>query len=119
LASFVELNIMPLCLSSPERALTNKFFSFSAATVVALAVSLTLSHASCEEGPAVKGPAVREPVKPKSSDAPAQDLIPAPQWKPGDPIRLKRQPKGSNQPPVKEPAKDNDKKDRSEDKPRE
>ena len=68
----------------------------------------------------MKGPAVREPVKPKSSDAPAQGLIPAPQWKPGDPIRVKRQPKnGLDQPQVKEPAKDNDKKDRSEDKSRE
>ena len=119
MASFVELNITPPCLSSPQRALTNKFLSFSAAIVVALTISLTLSHAACEEGPAVKGPVVREPVKPKSSDAPAQGLIPAPQWKPGDPIRVKRQPQGSNQPPVKEPAKDNDKKDRSEDEPRE
>ena len=112
----------PLCRVLAPSIQTSKFLSFGAAITVALNIALTLSHAACEEaptvkGPAVKGPVVREPVKPKSSDVPPQDLTPAPQWKPGDPVRVKPRSKDSSQSPRDESAKDNEKKDRLNDQP--
>jgi hypothetical protein len=68
-----------------------------------LAACKPLAAGSGETGP-VQGPIVREPVAPKSSDTPVQELTPAPQWKPGEPIRVRPDLKTSAQPRVSEPV---------------
>src|SRR5215831_7547595 len=60
--------------------------------------------ASRDETGAVQGPIVREPVAPQSSDTPVQELTPAPQWKPGEPVRVRPDLKTSAQPRVSEPV---------------
>lgn len=72
---------------------------------LALAINQIPSHANADEEPSVKGPVVREPVKPKSSDVPMQGLPQAPKWKPGDPVRVMPDLKSSTKPKVGEPVK--------------
>jgi len=48
---------------------------------------------------------VSDPVSPKSSDTPAQELTPAPQWKPGDPVQVRPDLRETPPPPSSEPKK--------------
>jgi hypothetical protein len=72
------------------------------------------SRVECDEEPSVKGPVVHRSVTPQSSDAPARGQAPAPQWKPGEPVRVSPDLKESPQPgeeevgkpPVETPRKD-------------
>jgi hypothetical protein len=66
--------------------------------------SSKLIAASHNEAASAQGPIVREPVSPKSSDAPPQELTPAPQWKPGDPVQVRPDLKSSSQPRVSDPV---------------
>jgi len=69
--------------------------------------SSELISASYGEAAPAQGPIVRDPVSPKSSDAPAQELTPAPQWKPGDPVQVRPDLKSSSQPGVSDPVTPN------------
>ena len=76
-----------------------------AATVrgVGVLALLVAFGVNCDPVPA-EGPTVREPVTPKSIDGPAGNLKPAPQWKPGDPVRVRPDLKTSSPPRVSEPG---------------
>src|SRR6266571_697174 len=67
-------------------------------------VSSELISACYSEAAPAQHPIVHDPVSPKSSDAPAQELTPAPQWKPGDPVQVRPDLKSSSQPSVSEPV---------------
>jgi hypothetical protein len=72
-------------------------------SITALVLSLSLCEpvsASCVEAEPTQGPIVRNPVSPKSSDTPVQEMMPAPQWKPGDPVQVRPDLKSSSQPRV-------------------
>jgi hypothetical protein len=71
--------------------------------VLFLSFSVPIS-ANCGEATPAQGPVVREPVSPKSRDAPVQELTPAPQWKPGDPVQVRPDLKSSSQPRVSDPV---------------
>jgi len=71
----------------------------SGAYTALLVLFLSLS-ANCNEPSPTQGPILREAVPPKSVDAPAQTRTPAPQWKPGDPVRVRPDLKSSSQPRV-------------------
>jgi hypothetical protein len=86
----------------PSRRLLKAFLSITLLGF-SLAACKPIAASRGETG-AVQGPIVREPVAPQSSDAPAQELTPAPQWKPGDPVRVRPDLKTSAQPRVSEPV---------------
>jgi hypothetical protein len=67
--------------------------------------SSELILASYGEAAPAQGPIVRDPVSPKSSDTPAQELTPAPQWKPGDPVQVRPDLRETPPPPSSEPKK--------------
>ncbi len=77
--------------------------------IVALALCVSLGmHAStpnAQTGPSISPPRVSEPVAPKTTDAPATDLTPAPKWKEGEPVHvrpdLKQSPKSISPKPAK------------------
>jgi hypothetical protein len=71
--------------------------------VLFLSFSVPIS-VNCGEATPTQGPIVREPVSPKSRDAPVHELTPAPQWKPGDPVQVRPDLKSSSQPRVSDPV---------------
>jgi hypothetical protein len=74
-----------------------------AISVLFLSFSVPIS-VNCGEATPAQGPIVREPVSPKSRNAPVQELTPAPQWKPGDPVQVRPDLKSSSPPRVSDPV---------------
>ena len=81
------------------------FGPYVCATILVLPLSFSDPiSANCDEAAPAQAPIVREPVSPKSSDAPVQELTPAPQWKPGDPVQVRPDLRSSAQPRVSDPV---------------
>ncbi len=80
----------------------------SIGTVILCVAALTASGGSISTGddgvPAVRGPVVRDPVPPKSSEGSPQGSIAAPKWQPGDPVRVMPDLKSSSKPNVSNPV---------------
>ena len=76
-----------------------------AACALALTMNQVSPYAAGKDDPEVTGPTVRGAVAPKTSAPPKEQLTPAPQWKPGDPVRVRPDLKSSTEPKVSEPVK--------------
>jgi hypothetical protein len=102
IASYVPHLTEPLSVSARTVKCPVLFFSLGA---FAMAANVECLHAMQSEQPSVKGPVVHEPVKPAESSLPVEELPHAPEWKPGDPVRvrpdLRQDPNQTPQPPKK------------------